>query len=1578
MKKFCVFFTLIICLNVYPKIINIPQNYPLIQQGIDSALRGDTVLVHPGTYKETLRIENKVITIASLFMTTGDTSYISQTIIDGDDSRMLVYFKNIFDSTTVLAGFTLTNGSSSLGGAISCEEAHPRLAHLVIKNNTATYGGGGIYCSDSRPVLYDILLQNNKAQVGAGLYVRWSSPRLTKVTIKNNHALQCGGGFSSLVGIPRFDPNNTCNIMCNYAGYAGNDIFHIGDPITVNVDTFTVTHPTPQHVDSLGLVSLFLLHGKISQIDSDLYVSPLGDNTNSGTSSQDPLQSIALALNKIVADENSPKKIILGAGTFSPSGTGEKFPIHLPDFVSLVGDSNRSTILDGEGKNELVAFYNVSKTGIEHLVITNGAGEHGGITCYKAHPALRHLFITHNHAEKNGGGLYCEESKPILENVRLTHNKAQHGGGIYCGYYSEPALKNVTIVCNIAEEHGGGIALSEDSNVLFDAENRCNIYFNVAGFNGRELYKAYGDMVNVIVDTFTVKNPGDIHAFKLSNFSFDIRAAKSEQVESDLFVNPSGNNENSGLSPEEPLQTISRAMEKIVADSLHPRAIHLANGLYSPSRSGEQFPINMSRYVSLLGQSKEGVILDAEEMSGLLRIENNADITIQNMTLKKSAEIALRCENSDINISNLFIENNLGMGAFLFNSNVYIENVLIQNNTTGGIYIHHGSPHLKDVCIKYNKGPRGAGLSLNGAHPTFENISIVGNIAVGYDGEYNEGGGLFIVNSRITFAEESSCVIHSNHANLGKDLYLEHSEIISIPLDTFTVKNPTEIHAYPLKSFNLAINHGKLEQVDTELFVAPDGNDSNSGQTADQPLRTINMALVKILPDSLNPPTIHLANGTYQSDGLIETFPIQPADHIIIAGESRDGVILDAQNKTTVVLLQNDFGISLQNLTITNGLRAWQAGLGAYDSQFECVNVRICQNEVTESLGVGCAGLRCLNSNFILQNVLVDSNRASTWGAGGLYCIGCVGNLDNVLIQHNTAKYVAGGIYAFRSHLSFCNVKIFQNRAKSTGGGVYGTESFFSLSKTTIAENFASQGTGGIELAESDIYLDPIDRNSIYKNYGSKGSDISISDSTSFHVVLDTFTVKRPTDYHVWPRQLFTFDVLNEKVKQEETDLYVSSDGDDNNNGLLPTSPLKTIAYAGMKIYADSLNKSIIHAMPGVYSSSLTGEKFPIHLPSFATLRGTHRDSVILDGEGTPYLLHLAYRQKSAFQQLGLTGASFRCVDCYKSSPVFENVKIYKNYEDDLSVTGAALTIFNSSPLFINTIISANEARDPGYCILCDNSQPTFASVLFAQNYTRFNDVFHFAESDARFINVTASGQKSGAAHAVFRFYNSTATFVNSILWNQGNNQISFSTKSQNQKLCLSHNLIKHGSEGMQVPQTSLQWLDGNIDLNPSFQDTIDADYHLAMDSPCIGAGIDSIYIDRNRNYCPPFDLDGRTRPYPMLTHPDIGAYENERAHPVLIRSINNDLPTVFDLRQNYPNPFNPTTTIEYTIPSPAFVELEVYNILGQKVKVLVAEQKHPGHYKYTWDASAFPSGVYYYRLKANDFSDVKSFLLVK
>ena len=586
------------CSMLFATIINVPTDQPTIQAGINSAVNGDTVLVATGTYVENINYNGKNIVIGSLFLTTLDTTYISQTIIDGNQNGSVVTFESGEDSTAVLVGFNITNGYASesgggilciydsnpslvnvaisgnsalyVGGGILCENSSPSLVNVTITGNSVTWGGGGgIYCTNSNPSLVNVTITDNNADYGGGgIYCRInSSPSLINVTITGNSAtwgegggIYCtssnlslvnvtiagnsayhgggiyledsnstlqdvmisenscsdgGGGIYSensdliLFGVtimkndayyagggvyfedsnPLFDPDNRCNIYLNHA-MNGNDMYSDA-LLNVIVDTFTVLNPTGFHTSPIENFTFDILQGTVIQTEADLYVSPEGDNNNSGLTADDPLKTIYFACAKTLADSLNPQTIHLLDGIYSPATNGEYFPVSIPDYVNLSGDTENGVTLDAEGLDSVIGIYDHQKIIISNLTITGGSRNYGGggIYCYNSSPSLVNVTIignsayhgsgiyccnnsspslvnvtiTGNSANTNGGGIYCYDSNPSLVNVTITGNSVSNkGGGIYC-YDSNPSLVNVTITGNSAW-HGGGIYCNDNSN----------------------------------------------------------------------------------------------------------------------------------------------------------------------------------------------------------------------------------------------------------------------------------------------------------------------------------------------------------------------------------------------------------------------------------------------------------------------------------------------------------------------------------------------------------------------------------------------------------------------------------------------------------------------------------------------------------------------------------------------------------------------------------------------------------------------------------------------------------------------------------------------------------------------------------------------------------------------------------------------------------------------------------------------------------------------------------------------------------------------------------------------------------
>jgi hypothetical protein len=152
-------------------------------------------------------------------------------------------------------------------------------------------------------------------------------------------------------------------------------------------------------------------------------------------------------------------------------------------------------------------------------------------------------------------------------------------------------------------------------------------------------------------------------------------------------------------------------------------------------------------------------------------------------------------------------------------------------------------------------------------------------------------------------------------------------------------------------------------------------------------------------------------------------------------------------------------------------------------------------------------------------------------------------------------------------------------------------------------------------------------------------------------------------------------------------------------------------------------------------------------------------------------------------------------------------------------------------------------------------------------------------------------------------------------------------------------------------------------DLAPGEESTGDYHHIITFSKSCE----DSILI--------PFKLEIYSNDYAFWSD-TISIFVHQ--DPLGLAKNDENIPSEFALKQNYPNPFNPSTVINYELPTTNFVELSIYNLLGQKVATLVSQEQRTGYHKVKWDASGFASGVYYYQLKAGEFQDVKKMILIR
>ncbi len=464
----------IITQTLFSQIITIKQDgtgdFTTIQEGINASIDGDTVLVYPGTYYENILYGGKEITLASLYITTQDKSYINNTIIDGNQNGSCVRIMSGEDESTVLCGFTIQNGNGYSDDLI----------------------GGGLYIKNSSITIKFCIIKENFARYGGGIYCFNSGLNLIGTTISYNWSIISGGGLllvnnNNII----FDTDNKNNIYLNYSS-RGSDIAKSisSPPLDIELDTFTVLNPDQHFIfsyDANGYpvndITVNIQHSKIDVVNNDIYVNPFtGNNNNSGFSPEEPLKTIAYAYKKILLDTIYNRNIFLSDGVYSPNQSNERFPLNARSYINLIGESRDSTILNADSISYLFRGNNLTRNySVKNMSFINGFGDYslsgyiqGGIYLFKNTNINFENIKIYNCVGKHGSGINVEYNDSIyISEALLLNNKGTNAFRL--GNWTETSRVFELINCvihnngpgiNFNAGYGGGVTIGGSLSTL--------------------------------------------------------------------------------------------------------------------------------------------------------------------------------------------------------------------------------------------------------------------------------------------------------------------------------------------------------------------------------------------------------------------------------------------------------------------------------------------------------------------------------------------------------------------------------------------------------------------------------------------------------------------------------------------------------------------------------------------------------------------------------------------------------------------------------------------------------------------------------------------------------------------------------------------------------------------------------------------------------------------------------------------------------------------------------------------------------------------------------------------------------
>ncbi|MCF7913378.1 MAG: hypothetical protein K9M99_12700 [Candidatus Cloacimonetes bacterium] len=414
------------------------HEYQVIQEAINASADGDIVLVHPGRYYENINFNGHNITLASFYIMEPIQSYIDSTIIDGNYLGSCIMIEN--GETAEVSGFTLVNNEEGLNIPL---DDYP--------NNA----GGGICVDEGSQVnLFNCIIQNCFSRWGGGVAVCYESYcNFSNVDIRNNRALISGGGIY-IVGIVDFDQSNLCSIYNNIAAM-GMDIYldHCEMQLDIILDTFSsmlyeLDYFYISEYESSD-ISITCENSYFSMINSDIYVAPWGNDNNSGLNEDEPLKTIAYAMQIIEPDSLDPKTIHLAEGTYSFSQNNQIFPFAVKSDIMLQGAGMVNTIFDAEYYSSILIIMrqrNVQVSDI-NIIDCRSSALTGATACQNSSEvSFKNMLIENSLCSSTSGLSFSRSIGIIAENiiVRDASNSEYSTIGIH-DYSNDITINNVII-----------------------------------------------------------------------------------------------------------------------------------------------------------------------------------------------------------------------------------------------------------------------------------------------------------------------------------------------------------------------------------------------------------------------------------------------------------------------------------------------------------------------------------------------------------------------------------------------------------------------------------------------------------------------------------------------------------------------------------------------------------------------------------------------------------------------------------------------------------------------------------------------------------------------------------------------------------------------------------------------------------------------------------------------------------------------------------------------------------------------------------------------------------------------------
>jgi predicted outer membrane repeat protein len=650
-------------------------------------------------------------------------------------------------------------------------------------------------------------------------------------------------------------------------------------------------------------------------------------------------------------------------------------------------------------------------------------------------------------------------------------------------------------------------------------------------------------------------------------------------------------------------------------------------------------------------------------------------------------------------------------------------------------------------------------------------------------------------------------------------------------------------------------------------------------------------------------------------------------------------------------------------------------------------------NTICRNFGGLGGGISCNDgSNAIISDNIIFENHGGLWG-GGIYCEQSSPTITRNLIYKNSAADWAGGICCNEASPTIINNVISDNTAGGDGGGLY----CFNNSTVTIVNTIiwadtppeiGTRSGGAFQITYSDIRGgwegqgniddDPFfvsayegDFNICSQSPCINAGDPSITDPDGSVSDIGIYYSDHP-------------------VCEIGRIVHVSIRGSDEDGDGTSQNPFRTIGHG----IDESYSSDTILVENGLYTENPDVKAKSIRLVSLYIYSHDTIDiqNTVIDGgaDSTTVIFSNCFASSisgftiingrgwfgggvvSNYSELSIshnvitensTDAPGGGIYCQFGRTEINNNRIFGNDAD----MGGGIYGYQGVAVIEYNIISGNNASTGGGLRVYNLLDGSFVNnnIIIANSAYRGGGYDCFGTVPPMANNVFSLNSASTYGGAIYCSY-ASPELINSILWADSaltdGNEIYVGDESSP---IVTYCDIQGGWQG-----------EGNIDLYPLFRYSDDY-FHLMStacgdtdSSPCIDAGHpDSVDVVLGCEY----GMGG--------SRADMGAYGGRNSDWITGMDDSPggaNLPLKVSLSQNHPNPFNPSTIIQYDLPRAADVRLEIFDILGRRIETLIDARQEAGHHTAIWDGKDNSSGIYFYRIKAGDYTETKKMLLLR